>query len=101
MSDDNILRKLGFTPQALDRVADRWVALIDKYGAGAGPTRARQELRMMVKCKVIAWHQREPLAIDVLLGFPDADFAHDLGGIMRDDELMSARCAAVYHRGRQ
>lgn len=85
---------MKLTIQQLDRIADRWIAVLDKYGS-----RARHEHteRHILKAKLAAWNVREPLSFDMLEQFDDVDFTHDLGGIMRDDYLMSARCAAVYH----
>lgn len=82
------------TTQQLDRIADRWVSVCQKYGSlGNHPYKERQ----MVKAKLAVWMKREPLNLDVLERFPEVDFTHDIGGIIRDDEFMSARSAACYH----
>lgn len=51
-----------------------------------------------IAARVHAWHRNvEPLRLDLLLASPDVDFAHDVGGIMREDKLQSARSALCYH----
>lgn len=82
--------------QQLTRIADRYIELRQRHGAFM-PHIDKPALRAEVKLKLIDWNSREPLNFDVLERFPDVDFAHDLGGIMRDDTLMSARSALIYH----
>lgn len=86
--------------QQLDRIAERWTALNQRW-FGYRSAAARDADHRALKAKLCAWHVREPLDLGALEHSKDADFAHDCGGIMRDDHLMSARCAAAYHRKRE
>lgn len=78
------------------RIAVRYVDLLEKFGWG--PIRESEgESILVVTMKLLEWHKREPLNFSILEQFPDLDFSHDLGGIMRNDFLMSARSALAYH----
>jgi hypothetical protein len=82
----------------LARIADRYVSLLERFDALEGvDSRYLKALRVNTKLALLDWHEREPLNFDVLERFPDVDFTHDLGGILRGDTLMSARSALVYH----
>lgn len=80
----------------LKRIARRYVDLLEEFGWG--PLRESEgESLLVVEMRLRKWHKREPLNFNILEQFPDRDFSHDLGGIMRDDTLMSARSALAYH----
>lgn len=77
-------------------IGNRWVELCTDKGFPPEIEPEREEQR--VALMVLGWSLLyEPLNLAVLLEFPDHDFAHDVGGIMKGDTLQSARCATVYH----
>lgn len=78
------------------RIAERYVSLFSKLGLPR-PGASDKDLADEAVCRLLVWHSRERLNFDVLETFPDTDFAHDLGGVMREDRLMSARSALAYH----
>lgn len=88
---------MNINDEQIKRIAARYVDLLDKFGWG--PIRESEgESRLVVEMRLRNWHKNvEPLNFDILEIFPDLDFSHDIGGIMRDDKLMSARCALAYH----
>ena len=81
--------------EQINRIATRYVNLLDNFGLMEG--RSRGTVKGSCAVALLDWNEREPLNFDVLEAFPDCDFTHDLGGIMRGDTLMSARSAMIYH----
>lgn len=81
----------------LKRIVSRYMTICENYGWGRSIRESEGESRLVVEMHLRNWHKREPLNFTILEHFPDLDFIHDLGGIMRDDTLMSARSALAYH----
>lgn len=79
----------------LERIAARYAEMMRKFGNI--DCDAEEETRQIARTKLFIWNSREPLNLDVLEKFNDVNFAHDMGGVMRDDFLLSARSALAYH----
>lgn len=77
-------------------IARRFAKLRVAHGIIEPAQEAREadEVALLIR----AWHlHREPLRLDLLAQAEDHNLAHDVGGIVRDDRLMSCRFALAYH----
>lgn len=88
--------KLKIDPQQLGRIANRFCDLQETLGGASRLDRLDRE--QCTRMAICVHHAREPLNFDVLEKFSDVDFSHDVGGMYRRDEWMSARSAMTYHK---